>query len=751
MTAFHAFDYPFRPRVPMSHPPPAFARRRFLRLGTAATAAALAPLGIAPAFAQPAKADRPVYPLTGFSDAWEGLKTYDPETDPDARFFRSTVRRGTRIATLNTTQAHPGLSSEVQGGALVAAYLGLDGEDDPNRTRYASNTPRFVHVERNWQYLDVVVGWNSTGLIPNPALTDAVHRNGGLCLGTVFQPDKRMFNGTELSREDVAKRLVKLARYFGFDGYFVNFESFTETDAQAVHDLIAAMKSEARHQGIEDFYIQYYNGYTDIAAVWPGPPHADGRPRGPSEPRADSMMLDQGWGNYGLTHGCCSGPALTTLPTKANDPAFPGISSVYYGMQLYPGPGYLGLMGPTVVTPNGGIANGSLQIYSSDDGLRKMRNARLDALRAKADLSADERAEVLGFTAPGSRRNAWYNQHRHFWSGQTGNPAKDNVPTLEQLAIYGSAQARKIYTDYEGPHARPTDQMRLPITYGVANFIAERSVIGTLPFATSFNTGEGDHFWKDGVQLSDTGWFNLGAQDILPTWAWWTRPLGPDADIVTVDYDYTRAFDGGTSLKISAKPGAKAAAEIRLFKTDLSIRPDSEIGLVFSGTGKLSLGLVFADALDKTVWLPVSGTGDWARWTHALSDFAGRRLAVISLGYEGDGTAMNIGRLRLGSSHAAATPPRPQGFAIEKAVMSDDRQTATLRLSWRADPNVAAYDIISRHSDGTQQWLGRVSSDVYFVDRLERRPGEAATTLQLVPRGGDGQSGRSTTAALQWA
>ncbi len=83
--------------------------------------------------------------------------------------------------------------------------------------------------------------------------------------------------------------------------------------------------------------------------------------------------------------------------------------------------------------------------------------------------------------------------------------------------------------------------------------------------------------------------------------------------------------------------------------------------------------------------------------------------------------------------------------------MSDDRQTATLRLSWRADPKVAAYDIISRHSDGTQQWLGRVSSDVYFVDRLERRPGEAATTLQLVPRGGDGHSGRSATTALQWA
>ena len=737
----------------------AFNRRRFLRLGTAATGAALAPLNLAPASAQasPKSAGRPVYPLTGFADAWEGFKTYDPASDPDARFFRSTVRRAARIAPLAAVQAHPGLSPDVRGGALVAAYLGLDGEDDPNRTRYASATPRFVHVERGWQYLDVVVGWNSTGLIPNAALIDAVHRNGGLCLGTLFQPDKRMFDGSDLSREAVAGRLVRLARYFGFDGYFVNFESFTATDARAVHDLIAAMKQEAGHQGFDDFYIQYYNGYTDIAAVWPGPPHVDGRPRGPAEPRADSMMLDQGWGNYGLTHGCCSGPALTTLPSPANSTAFPGIGSVYYGMQLYPGPGYLGLMGPTVVTPNGGPARGSLQIYSSDDGLRKMRNARLDTLRGKADLSAAERAEVAAFTTPASRRTAWYDLHRHFWSGQTGNPARDNVPTLDQLALYGAPDAHKIYTDYESPAIRPSDQMRLPISYGVANFIAERSVIGALPFVTCFNTGEGDRFWTNGTQVSDAGWFNLGAQDVLPTWAWWTRPLdhagAAEAEAVVVDYDYTCAFDGGTSLKIAAPPGKRAAAEIRLFKTDLAIQADTQIGLVLSGAGTTSLGLVFADTPDTTVWLRVTNaaTRDWATWKHGLSAFAGRRLAAISLGFEGASASVNIGKLWLGASRAAAVAPTPQAFTIEKAGHADDRQSTTLRLSWHNDRRVSHYDIISVHADGTRQWQGRISGDAYFIDRLDRRSDEATTTLHLTPCGIDGQSGQPAAAIVHWA
>ena len=738
----------------MSPTLPTFDRRRFLRLGTAATAAALAPLSLSPALAQAASPiGRPLYPMTGFTDTWEGFKTYDPVADPDARFFRSTVRRARRIAPLATTQAHPGLSSEVRGGALVAAYLGLDGQDDPNRTRYATVTPRFVHVERSWQYLDVVVGWNSTGLIPNAALIDAVHRNGGLCLGTLFQPDKRMFNGTELSREDVAKKLVHLARYFGFDGYFVNFESFTDVDAQAVHDLIEAMKKEAAHQGVADFYIQYYNGYTDINAVWPGPPHADGRPRGPSEPRADSMMLDQGWGNYGLTHGCCSGPALTTLPSKANDPAFPGIASVYYGMQLYPGPGYLGLMGPTVVTPNGGPANGSLQIYSSDDGLRKMRNARLDVLRGKSDLSAAEQAEATAFSAPDSRRTAWYDLHRHFWSGQTGNPARDNVPTLDQLAIYGSAQARKIYTDYEAP-ARPTDQMRLPISYGVANFITERSVVGALPFVTGFSTGEGDRFWKDGVQVSDSGWFNLGAQDVLPTWAWWTRPLdgAETPSALTVDYDYTQAYDGGTSLRIAGPAGA-AGTELKLYKTDLLIKADTEFSLVVAGTGAMKVGLTFADAPHDTQWIAVEAgpSGDaWRTWTHRLTAFAGRRLAVISLGFTG-ACAVHIGKLWLASAHDRAAPAQPKTFAIAASAPSGDGRSAALRLTWTPDPQAHHYDLLSLHGDGSRQWLGRISGDAYFVEALTRQGDEAATTVQLVPCGANGRPGTPAVATFRWA
>src|SRR6185312_1056547 len=223
--SFAANPSPASPSPRISDMPLPLDRRRFLRLGTAATAVSLALPVRAPA-RDATPTDQPVYPLTGQADAWQAFKTYDPERDPDARFFRSRVRRAARIAPRPAAQAHPGLSSEVRAGTLVAAYLALDGGDDLNRTRYRTDSDRFVHVERFWQYQDIVVGWNSTGLVPNAALTDAAHRNGALCLGTLFQPDRRMFDGSDLSQAEVADRLVGLARYFGFDGYFVNFESY---------------------------------------------------------------------------------------------------------------------------------------------------------------------------------------------------------------------------------------------------------------------------------------------------------------------------------------------------------------------------------------------------------------------------------------------------------------------------------------------------------------------------------------------
>lgn len=69
--------------------------------------------------------------------------------------------------------------------------------------------------------------------IPNAAYTNAAHRNGVKSIGTIyFDPTFRPgFTFAEAFDKDpnsegyiIAEKLVEMARYFGFDGYFLNEE-----------------------------------------------------------------------------------------------------------------------------------------------------------------------------------------------------------------------------------------------------------------------------------------------------------------------------------------------------------------------------------------------------------------------------------------------------------------------------------------------------------------------------------------------
>ena len=84
-----------------------------------------------------------------------------------------------------------------------------------------------------WQYLDSMVFWE--GLVPTPDVIDAGHRNGVPVYGTLFFnwsnsiADQEKF--AEALKQDpdgsfpIARKLVDMAKYYGYDGYFINQET----------------------------------------------------------------------------------------------------------------------------------------------------------------------------------------------------------------------------------------------------------------------------------------------------------------------------------------------------------------------------------------------------------------------------------------------------------------------------------------------------------------------------------------------
>ena len=55
---------------------------------------------------------------------------------------------------------------------------------------------------------------------------------------------------------------------------------------------------------------------------------------------------------------------------------------------------------------------------------------------------------------------------------------------------------------------------------GVANYIAERSVVRGDTFYTNFNTAHGLEYKLNGELSNSSEWSNINLQDILPTWQW---------------------------------------------------------------------------------------------------------------------------------------------------------------------------------------------------------------------------------------
>jgi endo-beta-N-acetylglucosaminidase D len=696
----------------------------------------------------------PLFPLAQPThDAFAALMAYEPARDPDAAYFRSLTPRAARIAPFAATQAHPKLDPRPRVASLSTCYSTLaphSGEENYHQQRYGRPPEGGVYVSRFFTYHDILVQWSGTGQIPNPAMTDVAHRNGAYCLGTIFQPDHRVYDSSTVPARKVAAKFAELAEYFGFDGYFFNFEAGTPEGNAQVHTLMGLMREEAAARGVADFQVQFYDGHTNMDGLLPVHGKA-------GQSYATSTMLDQGWSAYGGPGHCCSGGPVEPADVYryCTEHGFDPFADAYFGLQLYPGPGYLDAVAPEVIHPNdGAYAYGSLQLYSVEDGLQNQ-------------LRADKPAMT-----PSAVQAELYALERQFFSGKSQNPARDNLPDAAEARAYlpnkqvtnpqsGAAHNYHFYTDRAAAEPKPTDQTNLPITYGVANFVVEHSVIGSFPFVSRFNVGEGQMFYLAGEVVSEEQWFNLGIQDLLPTWQWWVEPMAgrrhwqeqDAAKKLSIEYDQAIAYDGGSSLHLSGTLNPGEGAQVRLYKTALQVGTDADLRLhlVTNGadssagqTAVLQLGILFEDTPDTPAWFPLH-TGDamqqevltngWIRSTLELKPFAGRSIAALLLGVRGSKASataidMHVGELYLGPPPPRTAPPALTGLSIEAHVSQAEGKTADVRLRWKRGDRPAMYDIFCLNSSGAagpkKNWLGRIEAEAFYAASVPLDAGGSA-------------------------
>lgn len=554
------------------------------------------------------------------------ILNWNPDADKDSEYLRSRVPLQTRIAANAATQKDPNLPADTEMFNLAGDYGNAFFES------FHDNNVFSQYLFNYWQYTDYYGTWHGqptanvpkslydekaqsdwtqkwfefgTLNLPNAAYTNVAHKNGAKSIATIFysgndrgeQTYKDLLQGKRADGTyPVADKLVEIAKYYGFDGYFVNQESSVNSaDVPAYQDFM----KQIIDQGI---YIQWYdsatypnggvsyqNMFNDANSPWVQDPNKG--------KISDSIFLNYWFSGNMLKDSAAHAESFGIDPKYA---VFAGIES---GQKKFDSIG-----------SNAGYMNVNLD----DTGKPYVSLAALGTDFVSRELGDDKKVYP-------KYQNQVFDRERRLWTGSS---------TGEK----GTTDIADNYID----DGTSNDGWK-----GFASQIAECSVVGGSMFSTSFNTGHGLEWRDGGERTSDQQWGNINLQDILPTWQWW---IDADSDPLQADFDYGKdyeavprfkytkvgGYEGGDSLVLSGKLSNDNT--IRLYKTDLDVAAGSKIDLTYnklnSDDSKLQLGLILAGDPETVVPVDVtdgSAGNGWKTASVDLSQYAGKKIATLGL------------------------------------------------------------------------------------------------------------------------
>lgn len=196
----------------------------------------------------------------------EHIKNWSPETDKNAKFNPSKMPLAKRFKEPTLMKANENQFYEGQVCNSTILFPTCSSCPSQGANNFLGYQPTY------WQYMDKLVYWaGSAGegiIIPPPApSTDAAHQSGVKSLGQIFFPPLA-FGGTQawvremLTKENgsyiYAKKLYEIAKYMGFDGWFINEESGGGSNEEWA-DFIKEFNALADADGNTHMEIQWYN------------------------------------------------------------------------------------------------------------------------------------------------------------------------------------------------------------------------------------------------------------------------------------------------------------------------------------------------------------------------------------------------------------------------------------------------------------------------------------------------------------
>jgi endo-beta-N-acetylglucosaminidase D len=504
-----------------------------------------------------------------------------------------------------------------------------------NFGNYLQVQPKFnLYNFSNWAQIDVLNWFAGTAdltvQIPARLWVDTAHKNGVKVIGSVFlgiaqwggSPDtvEKLLEQDGQGRFVMAHQLVAIAQYYGFDGWLVNQETDLTAVKDAQNQLVKGQKDAKRGAELAARMLVFMQYLTAIAPQgmeihWYDSMIADGRVRWQNAlneknqqylqqgkvASADAMFLNYWWTADMVQQSAAKADALGRSRYE-----------VYFGADLWPSRDaqqaftetkWLDWLFMPGASPDKNSAYGSIALFAPNVNFNFSGEPTQPAFSNFAEDASD---------------------HRRFYQTEQRLFAGDD---LNSAVVDSSGWA------------------------GLSKYLPAKSVISSLPFVTSFNTGQGQHWFEQG-QKSGAGWTDISRQDIAPSWQF--AVFGSAK--VAVNYDFDQAWQGGSSLLIETTTAGDA--DIPLYQTQLRLGANTQLRLVFqSQTGtaqstlhQVQLYLQFADGHRELI--PFTGTAignsQWQQLSVALPQLAGRELVRIGLQWPANSKpSFRLGQLEL--------------------------------------------------------------------------------------------------------
>ena len=196
----------------------------------------------------------------------DDIKDWTPEKFADNKFNKAKVPLAKRFKepTLMKANANQWYEGQVCNSTILFPMCSMS----PSQGAY-----NFLGYQPTyWQYMDKLVYWAgsaSEGIIncPPAGSIDAAHAQGVKVLGNIFFPPG-LFGGDQawvrqmLTKENgvyiYAKKLYEIAKYMGFDGWFINEESGGGDDSEWA-EFIKQFNQFADADGQTQMEIQWYD------------------------------------------------------------------------------------------------------------------------------------------------------------------------------------------------------------------------------------------------------------------------------------------------------------------------------------------------------------------------------------------------------------------------------------------------------------------------------------------------------------